>query len=85
MNKELKPTFKISYSELAICLDFWLQDYTYRKHFENYRYGQHVCNWFNLNKMEGDNKKFEQLLWEIKGLTGVLEALEYYNIIDYNN
>mgnify|MGYP000635642621 CR=1 FL=1 len=28
---------------------------------------------------------FEELLWEIKDLTSVLEALEYYNIIDYNN
>jgi hypothetical protein len=53
--------------------------------FEGYRCGQHVCNWFKLSRLEGDNKKFEELLWEIKDLTGVLEALEYYNIIDCNN
>ena len=84
MNKELKPTFKLSIAELNTCFDNWIKNHkSYAS--EGYRCGQHVCNWFKLSKMEGDNKKFEELLWEIKDLTGVLEALEYYNIIDYNN
>ena len=62
----------------------WIKNYRLHTS-EGYRCGQHICNWFKLSRMEGDNKKFEELLWEIKDLTGVLEALEYYNIIDYNN
>ena len=84
MNKELKPTFKISQSEFYDCLDYWIKNYRlYTSKW--YRCGQHICNWFKLSRMEGDNKKLEELLWEIKDLTGVLEALEYYNIIDYDN
>ncbi len=78
MNKELNPTFKLTCTELNVCFDNWYVS-------EGYRCGQHVCNWFKLSRMEGDNKEFEELLWEIKDLTSVLEALEYYNIIDYNN
>ena len=84
MNKELKPTFKLTCTELNVCMDAWVKNS--EEYVNNgYRYGQHVCNWFKLSKMEGDNKKLEELLWEIKDLTGVLEALEYYNVIDYDN
>ena len=84
MNKELKPTFKLTCTELNVCLDAWIKNHkSYAS--EGYRCGQHVCNWFKLSRMEGDNKKLEELLWEIKDLTGVLEAFDYYNIIDYNN
>ena len=84
MNKELKPTFKLTCTELNVCLDAWIKN---REEYvkNGYRYGQHVCNWFKLSRMEGDNKKLEELLWEIKDLTGVLEALDHYNIIDYGN
>lgn len=84
MNKELNPTFKLTCTELNGCIDNWIDNC--EEYVKNgYRCGQHVCNWFKLSRMEGDNKKFEEFLWEIKDLTGVLEALEYYNIIDYNN
>ena len=84
MNKELKPTFKLTCTELSFCFDNWIKNHkSYAS--EGCRCGQHVCNWFKLSRMEGDNKKIEELLWEIKDLTGVLEALEYYNIVDCNN
>ena len=84
MNKELKHTFKLTCTELNVCFDNWIENHKLYVS-EGYRYGQHICNWFKLSRMEGDNKKFEELLWEIKDLTSVLEALEYYNIVDCNN
>lgn len=29
MNKELKPTFKLTYTELNVCFDNWIENHNY--------------------------------------------------------
>ena len=84
MNKELKPTFKLSQSELNLCLDDWIDNGDeYRT--QNYRFGQHLCNWFKLERLSGENKQIEEILWQMELATSVTFFLQNYDIINYDN
>ena len=78
---EVKPSFTLPASSLHRCIEAWhMATDDYHKHI---RYGQHICNWFALQRMEGDNKLFEQRLWQMNDPQLVTDML--LTVIDWSN
>lgn len=70
---KLKPTFKLSASEINRATQNWkMQTNDYQK---DIRLGQHYCNFFKLCRLEGDNKVFEEVLWQTDDPVEVLMLL----------